>query len=244
MSSNVIGSTVSIPPSPSPSPTSPVIDVLDYMLATLTFSTRQHLIGTDPGSVPSYSLWLPGEPAKIILIKGSSGFPADINYYDDQFIYQLTTEGPSGWSDPSSYKKFISKSWPNAHGGIAWSPRYHVRGQSTPIITYDSSYVTMQGGKQIALQNLGGPVVTSIQGPYSLVVGSLGLLPVLVQHYMWGARLENLEVNWYALGYGHVRWQSWYMSNPIGLYALTADRLCDQITPGGTPALNFPDPLP
>src|SRR2546430_3212745 len=66
-------------------------DMLDWM--TLDTATTQHLTGT---SNPLYSI-LPAN-SDFWWIKGSSGYPWDVQYYDSTYIYQWVTE--LTWGDP------------------------------------------------------------------------------------------------------------------------------------------------
>lgn len=218
-----------------------MIDVVfDYMLAPLSFQAKQHLQGADASKYVA-GLWQPGW---IWQQKSPKGYPWDGNAYDEQYVYQIFTEGPQGWTDPTSYKQFVSKSWPNGHGGIAWCPRYFNPPLTGSLVTVDTSYNTYQGGKQVGVtQNLGGPAVTQLYGPVTQDVGALKQADTIIQSYQWGTNLANMEVNTYARGYGWVMWQLWQLQG--GVYKLTSSiSLYDQVASGGTPALVFPGTLP
>jgi hypothetical protein len=216
-----------------------MIDVLTYMIPDAIFSLENHLESSQPGVNPVYCLLTPG---MFWYIKGAAGWPWDGNRYDDQYVYQNVTE--ADWTDPHNFKAFQSKSWPHAHGGIVWSPRYIAdvgEMPSLPIVTGDSSYAVYSNCTAGPTQDLGGPVSTQIEGPFKSVLfgGDLGKLDVLVQSYYWG---QTLEVNWYARGYGLVEWQSWVQTG--GLYVKQQTAQFNLIKPGGTPALVFPCSIP
>jgi hypothetical protein len=222
-----------------------MIDFLTYAVPSDAFSASNHLASKQAGVNPIYTLFTPeGAGAWVWYIKGAGGFPWDGNYVDSDYMYQCVTEGPNAWpttanpkGDPTSYKAFASKTALSKNGGILWAPR-QISEPAIPLVS-DSTYSTYGSGKLVSSANLGGNVSTKVEGPYSLTVGDLGPQSVLVLSYQWG---NNIEVNWYAQGYGLCRWQLWTLTN--GAYILTTDNLFDQITAGGTPALNFPNPLP
>lgn len=215
------------------------IDVMLYMMPPQAFVTTMHLAAKEH---PIYQDWHPGE---LWHIKGSRGFPWDGNVYDEEYIYQLYTEGRNGWEDPSSFKKFVSKSWPNGKGGIAWCPRYlpkqplfgEVSLRIAPhfIITPDSSYQIWENGKLIATQQL-GVVQCQMSGPHVIDCGGdIGWHQCLVQTYQWDPNFLHMEENWYGLGLGWVRWRLWRMRD--GIYWLVQETSFNKLTPGGTPAL-------
>ena len=229
-----------------------MIDLLDYIMAPDSTKASFHQESAD-GTKYNATLWQPGW---MFNIKSAQGFPCDSFHYDDQFIYQNTTEGPQGWTNPTSYKAFAAKTWPNGHGGIAWMPRFidPAQGASDPLFS-DSTYVTLQGGKPVGVpQNLGGDVATIVRGPAIMDVGALKQVSVITQSYFWNNGVKQ-EVNTYAYdpvkkqGLGLVKWQGLVLQN--GVYVQDIDSkgqpllsLMDTQKPGGTPALVFPNPLP
>lgn len=226
-----------------------MIDVLTYMVpnpATLD-SKSFHLGSKQAGVNPMFVLQSPLTTTSgwIYYIKNPSGFPWDINFYDQNYVYQCITEGPSGWTNPSSYKVFASTSWPGGHGGIGWSPRYIGDGPfENYLVTEDTTYQTWLNGALQATQNLGA-VSTLVQGPFNLACGDLGTLACIILSYQWnnpGVPLGTQEQFWYAYGYGQVRWQEYQLSS--GIYVLKTDALFDQKVAGGTPTPVFQGTLP
>lgn len=107
-------------------------------------------------------------------IKGSAGYPWDVNYFDNNYIYQWATE--YNWSDPTSYKAFSTTTT------MPWSPRCvnkppaGVSGTKLATITLLSSPYTIYGSNCTASSNNNlGPVVNEIWGPTPMTLG--GNLP-------------------------------------------------------------------
>lgn len=238
-----------------------MVDVLNYMIPNQTFSKNYHLV-SPANPVYCYVQYYGPVSGMIWNIKNAQGFPWDGNYFNPHVILQTVTgvdstpSNPNGsWTDPTLYKIFTNTTIiGSASGdpGIGWSPR-NIRAQAIPqpdFLVSDSTYSTMQGSTILSTQNLGGPTVCQIQGPFQLQVGALGYLDCLVQTYSWGTMPSpTMEVNWYALGFGHVRWQEWTVQNVPGVtndtnahYQMTRDVLSDQVVAGGTPALIWPNP--
>lgn len=211
-----------------------MVDVMLYVMPSQAFLERWHLAAKEH---PIFQLWQPGE---LWHIKGKPGYPWDGNVYDDNYIYQVYTEGPDGWTDPSSYKRFVSKSWPNGQGGICWCPRYikNIRESPHPVflLTPDSTYETWKNNQLVNTQQL-GLVQCQISGPYNLECGQLGVQECLVQTYQWDPNFLHMEVNWYALGLGWVKWQLWKIEG--GHYVLVQETNFFQLEEGGTPPLVF-----
>lgn len=221
-----------------------LVDVLQYMIPPAGFSNNFHYASKQPGVNPQFIMQQPMTATSgwIWYIKNPGGFPWDINWYNENYVFQVVTEGVEGWTNPSSYKIFVSDSWANNKGGIAWSPRYIGSPPFESLTTANSSYQTWLGGaQQGATQNL-GTVMCRIEGPYNLACGDLGTVPVLVQSYFWNPGFTMKEVNWYGFQLGLIRWQEYALVS--GVYKLTIDNIFDQKKPGGTPAPVFQGTLP
>jgi hypothetical protein len=214
------------------------IDVLDFFLPEPWLSKDYHLAAREH---PKFTLEQDGW---IWYMKGQKGFPWDGDSFDGEMIFQVFTEGEKGWEDPSSYKQFTSSSWSNGRGGIAWAPR-HID-TDLPVqpflVTQDSSYATFLNGQQTNVQDLGGPTVVQVSVPFLEIVGDLGPQLCIRQTYQWGRDLSSMEVNTYARTFGWVKWQLYETQG--GRYVLRQETLFDKLSPGGTPALNFPGNLP
>lgn len=210
-------------------------DILDYMVPSSAFSLYNHLGSSVAGVNPVYVVLQPG---KLWFIKGSLGWPWDIDYFDSQYVYQNVTE--NSWTDPKAYKAFSSKSWVGGHGGIVWAPRYVNEGVwNPPIVTSDSSYAAYSGCQKGAVQNI-GPVSTQVNGPFEVNFdGDVGYQTCMIQSYCWG---QTMEVNYYARGFGHVLWQLYDLVN--GVYTFKQESRFNLIKQGGSPVPVFPCTLP
>src|SRR5215475_395319 len=220
------------------------IDVLQFMLPSADFSRKFHLASSQSGVNPMFTVHRPldSKIGWIYYCKSVKGYPWDINYYDQNLVYQCITEAEGGWDDPTSYKVFACKSWPHNHGGIAWSARYLNPLPYTQFLMSASDYKRYKKGNLEAEQHLGGPTVCLVQGPYSLAIGKLGTQNCLLQTYQWGNGLHSMEENVYAEHYGWVRWRLFGLRD--GTYELKQDSTFDVQTTGGAPDPVFPNPLP
>jgi hypothetical protein len=219
------------------------IDVLNFMLPSPHFQKMYHLASSQQGVNPIYCCSRPVDSKSgwLYYIKSNAGNPWDINFYDENYIYQCVTE--KDWDDATSYKQFSSSSWPGGHGGVCWSPRYVAPHNTNFLVSQDSSYKTFKGcGNLVDTQDLGGPTVCFLQGPFRERIGCLNEQTVILQSYQWGRNLANLEQNTYAEGLGWVRWRLYALKK--GLYELEQESLFDMQTTGGTPEPNFPCDLP
>jgi hypothetical protein len=204
-----------------------IYDMLSFMLSGQQFNSIQHLASKQAGVNPVYDYW---EQSWLWLIKGVNGFPYDIDSYDKQYVYQNYTEGPSGWTDFTSYKQFASKTFPNGNGGIGWSYRYLDTANPPGPLQSDSTYNTYQGGKQVNTtpENLGGDTITQVKLPSIMTIGSLTNILVVELDYFWGSTLEK---HFYGLGLSMVQWENWTSVN--GVYVLQTQNIFDQVTIGG-----------
>jgi len=72
-------------------------DMLDWMTMDSDLTATSHLTGS---SNPIFSaIW----PGKFYWVKGSKGYPWDIQLYDDKFIYLWITE--YAWNTPTTFKE-------------------------------------------------------------------------------------------------------------------------------------------
>lgn len=206
-----------------------LIDVRDYMFADQAWAASNHLY--DPVlKLPIYNY--PNlQSKKLWQIKSDNGYPWDGNSWDNNYIYQLLTEGPNGWADVNSYKSFVTP--------LKWCPLFINPGDSVEILTTDSSYKTFPGG--VITPSLGGPIIISAELVKGIDFGgSLEIQDALVQRYKWGNNYLSMEVNCYVQGYGLVRWQL-YNRDVNGLYTnLIKTVNYNTFMDGGVPALQLP----
>jgi hypothetical protein len=210
-----------------------MLDTLDFVLADQVWALDHHL------EADAHPLFCKVVQNQIWYMKGKSGFPWDMNTFDEKMIYQSITE--LDWESPEHYKIFASESWQGANGGIAWMPRnYETIGVGGPILTPDSTYRLYSSCSDFKEQNLGAPPSVTLEGPYEFDFGGdLGWMPCLVQRYFWGV---SMELNRYVQKYGWAQWELWEQSG--NGYVLKKTSAFNRIAPGGSPEPNFPCGVP
>jgi hypothetical protein len=151
-------------------------------------------------------------------IKGSAGYPWDVDLFDAKYIYQSITEYI--WGDPTTFKKF--------EHALPWMPRCigipQAPGKLASILVPSSNtnFDIHTSCRAYVVNNLGN-VVNEIWGPYTLNVG--GNLPpnlptlVLSYRYSCDSNYSNcLYKETFAMqqGVGLVQWTLYALQN--GLY--------------------------
>ena len=221
------------------------IDLLAaYILPTNDFALDFHL-ATSSGA----PIYVSRYGSMVWEMKGSSGYPWDMNTFDENWIYQSITE--LNYTDPTAFKIFASSSWPGANGGVVWMPRWFTPGiPMTPVVTKDSTYRTYPGdAKPFSTATLGGQIETFVDGPFegNYAVnfgGDIGTAKSSIrQTYKWGPNYANMEVNYYAAGYGRCQWELWTLG-ANGQYTRAQVSAFNTVVAGGTPALDFPQSVP
>jgi len=142
--------------------------------------------------------------------KTGSGYPWDIQLYDDNYIYLWVTE--LNWSNPNTFKMFHSNSAGNYN--LPLVPRYAQAGFPGSTITIsDSTYETHSSCSDYKTQDL-GYVVNQVWGPYTESLG--GDLPdnlttlVISYRYTCDSSYDNCkskEEFHIAKPYGLVEWK-------------------------------------
>jgi hypothetical protein len=193
--------------------TSTQYDMLNWFAMGSSWSQQYHLAGN---ANPLYTY---RSNRVFYWIKGASGYPWDINYYDNSYIYQWATE--YNWNDPTSYKAF------NSTTTMPWSPRCvdqppsGVYGTKLASITMPSSPYTIYGGSCTASSsNNLGYVVNEIWGPTPLSLGgslpSNALTLTLSYRYSCSSSYNSCsykEVFDFQRPYGLVRWTYYVLQN-------------------------------
>jgi hypothetical protein len=134
-------------------------DMSQWVQPSPWLATSEHLTGN---ANPLYYLdRLYDSPIEIIQMKGSSGYPWDVDIETDNYIYQWATENV--WNDPTTYKKFATKFT------MPWMPRCitkpSVPGKVASITVPNPSYsvystnCTLQSTKHL------GNTVNEVWGP-------------------------------------------------------------------------------
>jgi hypothetical protein len=208
-------------------------DLITWFALKSSWSQQSHLMGN---ANPQYTYRGNGV---FYWIKGPSGYPWDVNYYDSNYIYQWATEYQ--WNDPTSYKAF------NSTTTMPWSPRCvekppaGVYGTKLASITMPSSPYTIYGGNCTASSNNNlGYVVNEIWGPTPLSLG--GSLPdnaltlTLSYRYSCSSSYSNCaykETFDFQRSYGLVRWTYYVLQN--GQYVQQNRSLFNNKVSGGSP---------
>lgn len=175
-------------------------------------------------------------------VKGPNGYPWDVNYFDNNYIYQWATEYT--WNDPTSYKAF--------NNAIPWSPRCvnkpatGVYGSKLATITLTSTPYTIYKGQcaPSSKTNL-GYVVNEIWGPTPRSLG--GSLPnnaltmTLSYRYSCNSSFDNCQYKEtfdFQRPYGLVQWIYYQLLN--GQYVQQNKTLFNHLASGGAPTPDHP----
>lgn len=214
-------------------------DMSQWAQLSTWLATSKHLTGN--ANPLYYSDRMYDSPAEIIQIKGSSGYPWDVDIQTDTFIYQWATENT--WNDPTTYKAFATKST------MPWMPRCITKpaspGKLTSIKVSDPSYsvystnCTLQSTKNL------GNTVNEVWGPYSRNFG--GNLPSpsiyleLSYRYSCDVNYNNClykETFDWVKNYGLVRWAYYVLQN--GTYVQKQQNIFNTLASGGSPTPSTP----
>lgn len=199
-------------------------DMLDWL--TLDSDLRGNHYFSD--STPLYTVVYTSGSTKFYWLKGGSGYPWDINLYDNNYIYRWVTENV--WGDPYTYKKaytdtnkpFVARC--AAAGSPGWNQVIPPSGSpfNTKYAVYDDPNQTNHC--HLASINDLKYVVNEVWGPYSESFPG-GTLPnpltTLVVAYRWGCTnngngtysCTNKEEYHLAQRYGLVQWKHFTSSN-------------------------------
>ncbi len=213
--------------------TSTQYDMMNWFAMGASWSQTYHLTGN------ANPLFTSRGNGVFYWIKGPSGYPWDVNYYDNFYIYQWATEYQ--WTDPTSYKAFDGTTT------MPWSPRCvdkpaaGVYGTKLATITVPSSPYTFYGGSCAAssTSNL-GYVVNEIWGPTPMSLG--GSLPnnalTLTLSYRYSCNssynsCQYKETFDFQKPDGLVRWTYYVLQN--GQYVQQSQTVYNNVASGGSP---------
>ncbi len=200
-------------------------DMLDWMTLDSNLRSGMHLTGT---ANPLYTEMMSG---KFYWTKGGSGYPWDIQLYDNNYIYLWITE--YAWNSPTTYKKFTYNT------NMPFAPRCAKAGSpgstiKVPNTTYDI-YTSCTSYTRHKL----GTAINEVWGPYSVSLG--GALPsnlqTLVVSYRYNCDLNyqncgDKEEFWLAKQYGLVQWVHYAWSN--GAWQFKQRTIYNTLKFGGT----------
>ena len=218
--------------------TSAQYDMMNWFAMGSSESLQYHLTGN---ANPLYTYRGNGV---FYWVKGATGYPWDVNYFDNSYVYQWATE--YNWNDPTSYKAFTSTTT------MTWSPRCvqkpppGVYGTKLASITIPSSPYTIYGGNCTATSNHSlSYVVNEIWGPTLLSLG--GNLPnnaptlTLSYRYSCDSSYNNCKYKEsfdFQKPYGQVRWTYYVLQN--GAYVQQNQSVFNNKGSGGSPLPNHP----
>lgn len=198
-------------------------DMLDWMTMDADLRSTSHMMGT---ANPLFStLW----SDKFYWVKGSKGYPWDIQLYDSKFIYLWVTE--YAWNTPTTFKKF------SGNKNMPLAPRCAKPGfPGSTIKVSDTSYDINTGCNSSTRHNL-KKAVNQVWGPYQASFG--GNLPknmsILVVSYRYNCNLnyENCgdkEEYYLSKRYGLVQWVHYTLVK--GSYEQQQKSVFNQLTAG------------
>jgi hypothetical protein len=213
--------------------TSTQYDMMNWFAMGSSWSQTYHLTGN------ANPLFTSRGNGVFYWIKGPSGYPWDVNYYDNYYIYQWATE--YHWTDPTSYKAFDGTTT------MPWSPRCvdkaptGVYGTKLATITVPSSPYTFYGGSCAPSSNSNlGYVVNEIWGPTPMSLG--GSLPnnalalTLSYRYTCNSNYNSCQYKEtfdFQKPYGLVRWTYYLLQN--GQYVQQSQTIYNNVASGGSP---------
>lgn len=234
-------------------PSGVVEDLLDYLCMDSRRSTH-HLHGSAANSsAANIYYYLDPSTNSVAQIKSSSGWAADIQLYDPQYIYQFITEmddpGYRFWSNGAYFKKYLLShgGYPTPHA-LPMMPRSWTTGQA-PVTISVASPVEYQRFTNCGLLDTinRGDVTNITSGPFLMnfdtdghTVGNLGCVQVILSERFAGRTRERF---YFAKGLGFVKWDGGSLSSgsPItGTYTITNWAVHNQLATGGGVTPNFP----
>jgi hypothetical protein len=213
-------------------------DMMSWFAMNHSWSQVYHLTGN---ANPLYTY---RDDGNFYWIKGASGYPWDVNYYDNNYIYQWATE--YHWTDPTSYKAFASIATMRWSARCVNMPPAGVYGTKLATITLPSTPYTIYGGSCTASSNNNlGYVVNEVWGPTPMSLG--GSLPnnaltlTLSYRYSCSSSYNNCqykETYDFQRPYGMVRWTYYVLQN--GQYVQQNQSVFNKVVSGGAPTPYHP----
>lgn len=211
-------------------------DMMSWFTMGSSWSTEYHLTGN---ANPLYTY----RGNAFYWLKGPAGYPWDVNYYDNNYIYQWATE--YHWNDPTSYKAFSG-------AGMPWSPRcvnmpaWGVHGTKLATITRASTPYTIYGSQCTASSSSNlGYVVNEVWGPTPMSLGGSlapnALTLTLSYRYSCNSSYDSCkykETFDFQKPFGLVRWIYYILQN--GQYVQQSQTVYNQKVSGGAPIPDHP----
>jgi hypothetical protein len=214
-------------------------DMSQWVQLSPSLATSRHLSGN--ANALYYSDRPYDSPYEIVQMKGSSGYPWDVDIQTGSYIYQWATENV--WNDPTTYKAFATKFT------MPWMPRCITKPSSpgklssltvvNPAYSIYSAHCTLQSTNHL------GNTVNEVWGPYAANFG--GNLPnpstyvELAYRYSCDLNYNNCKYketfDW-VKNYGLVRWTYYVLQN--GVYVQQQQNYFNTLTSGGAPTPDTP----
>ena len=201
-------------------------DILTYLVLPTSMQNNHQWAD---GSYDRVTANTTTNPGKWERIKNKQGWPWDIKLYDDQFVYDWITE--QDWTSPRDYKKFVQNhtglDGKTLQDGVKMFPRFiddngpvfpsYAIPELSTILTpkAQSTYRIFTNCVWNNKPNDVGIIEHLLYGPIGIDHGgNVGFVPTLIHQYYWDGITEadgevnyaQLEENWYAKGFGWVRW--------------------------------------
>jgi hypothetical protein len=189
-------------------------DMLDYFVMAYPARTTNFM---GPGNAnPVYSTVVPElgatfpESGYFVWTKSSAGYPWDVKTFDENYIYDRTTE--LIWTDPTSFKRF-TVDLPLSHRCLA-----PTAGATIKTLSANSNYSSYTNCQSYLTQNL-AYVKTTITPPGLVQTdGNLGVVQTRELRYQYGCdskygNCSDMEV--FSMGFliGLYEWQHYQNEN-------------------------------
>ena len=179
--------------------------------------------------VPDYGNNTYAANGYFIWTKSVSGYPWDIKTFDENYIYDRSTE--LGWTDPTSFKRF--------NNDLPMSQRCVRAGQPGATLKISASNTLYQSYSQCTPQLTQplGYVVNSISAPSWVYVGNVGPTKTRYFTYKYScdqnyANCQYMEVYGLGLGIGLFDWK--YYINQKGSFVLQQESVINRKQGGQT----------
>jgi hypothetical protein len=184
-------------------PIPPVYDMLAWLMMDQTLRGTHYLTGVSNDMCTQLD---PIDPVtglgRAWMIKShASGYPYDIEYYDNNFIYHSVTENI--WGDPHTCKRFESQAY-----GLKGLPYPRFASSGVKYAALDSSYKIYSACSVSIPHNL-GQVWFVVEPPVSATFGGnlTPDLPAIILDYFWNSGAKR-ERYYGQPPYGLVQWDT------------------------------------
>jgi hypothetical protein len=225
-------------------------DMLAWMLMSPSLRAANHFASTQiNGVTPANHLYTQLNTGNFYWIKGDSGYPWDINIFDDQLIYLSTTEYT--YATASAGKRFESLDPLIGLKGVPFAKRFMNIGDS--VFSSDSRLAIYTACGVATYTNIGyvkvtltGPYVETIPGAGSNIPANLNTIHL---EYEWSLDSSynhksgtTKETYTFCQPYGLVRWETQPWNVGSSSYDPPTNATNYNILTAGVTGLPFSDP--